>query len=97
MSETRVRDPLERAVTQSSRIGPVPRIRALGIRLGRLDGVVSDWPVDDAFNGRTGEVIGPNAGVREVITSEGEGLGMLAASGDSNGDIASRVGQSAAA
>ena len=97
MSETRVRDLLKRAVTQSSRIGPVPRIRALGIRLGRLDGVVSDWPVDDAFNGRNRGVIGSKADDPEVITSEGEGLGRLAASGDSNREIASRVGQSAAA
>ena len=92
MSETRARDLLKRAVTQSPRIGPVPRIRALGIRLGRLDEAVGDWPVDDAFNGRTREVIGPKAGVLEVITSEGVGLGLLTASRDFDRETASRVG-----
>ena len=92
MSEPRSRDLLKRAVTQSPRIGPVPRIRALGIRLGRLDGVVGDWPVDAAFNGRTREVIGSNAGVLEVITSEGVGLGLLTASRDSIREVTSRVG-----
>ena len=72
-------------------------MRVLGIRRGCLDEAIGDWPVDDAFNGRTGKVIGSKADDPEVITSEGEGLGRLAASGDSNREIAGRVGQSAAA
>ena len=53
--------------------------------------------MDYAFNGRTGEVIGSTADVPEVITSEGEELGMLAASRDPNREFASRVGKFATA
>lgn len=67
-------------------------MRVLGIRLGCLDEAVGDWPVDDAFNVRSGDVIGHKADDPEVITSEDEGVGMLAASRDLDREVAGRVG-----
>ena len=72
-------------------------MRVLGIRLGCLDEAVGDWPVDAAFNGRTGEVIGSKADVPEMTTSAGVELGFLAASRDFDREVASRVGQFATA
>ena len=62
------------------------------VRLGWLHGLVGRWRADDAFNGRSREVIGPKADAPEVITSAGVELGLLAVSRNLDREVASRVG-----